>query len=70
MNIDSTFIPNSWSGYEAWLKGIYLYLEQNGRTGVPVYLNADESDFDLLWNSRYRNFGAESPVMIRNFLAQ
>ena len=48
MNIDSTFIPNSWSGYEAWLKGIYLYLEQNGRTGVPVYLNADESDFDRI----------------------
>ena len=29
-----------------------------------------QSNFDLLWNSRYRNFGAEPPVMIRNLLAQ
>jgi hypothetical protein len=42
----SSFIPRGWpDSYSKWLTGIHLYLRENGRSGLPVYLNAEEEDF-------------------------
>lgn len=49
MQLLSTFIPKGWpSGYSQWVVGIYNYLEEKGRAGIPVYLNAEQEDFDRI----------------------
>lgn len=42
-------MPRSWPDtYSKWLQGIFLFLEEKGNAGLPVYLNAEDEDFDRI----------------------
>jgi hypothetical protein len=45
----STFVPRGWPHeYGQWVVGVYRHLQDKGQTGAPVYLNADEDDFNRI----------------------
>jgi hypothetical protein len=45
----STFVPRGWpQEYGQWVVGVYRHLQDKGQTGAPVYLNADEDDFNRI----------------------
>jgi hypothetical protein len=49
MKVVSTFIPGGWPpAYSQWVIGIRSHLEEKGSAGVPVYLNAEQEDFDRI----------------------
>ena len=45
----STFVPRGWpQEYGQWIVGAHRHLQDKGQTGAPVYLNAEEDDFNRI----------------------